>query len=244
MNSQVGIIEDKIGGQLEVKIVFCGKNSPGPACVEGVATEEQEQKVEQTLADSEYVVGLSATSRASRRSRTSRRSTPSSDSEQAKNFQALDLKVDDMSTGYWATLAHPDDNVELLSQVQNLPGVANVIDLRQKLTPVFDVMNLLKWLALGGAAALVLAAVLQVSNTIRLAAMARRREIGIMRLVGASSLYIQLPFLLEILFSALVGALLACGALGAGDGDRDPVAARPCVPVAVGHLGRCALRRW
>ena len=34
-----------------------------------------------------------------------------------------------------------------------------------------------------------------------------------MRLVGASSLYIQLPFLLEILFSALVGALLACGAL-------------------------------
>ena len=74
-------------------------------------------------------------------------------------------------------------------------------------------MNLLKWLALGGAAALVLAAVLQVSNTIRLAAMARRREIGIMRLVGASSLYIQLPFLLEILFSALVGAVLACGAL-------------------------------
>ena len=119
-----------------------------------------------------------------------------------------------MSTGYWATLAHPDDNVALLSQVQNLPGVAKVIDLREKLTPVYRRDRICcKWLALGGAAALVLAAVLQVSNTIRLAAMARRREIGIMRLVGASSLYIQLPFLLEILFSALVGALLACGAL-------------------------------
>jgi cell division transport system permease protein len=212
MNSQVGIIEDKIGGQLEVKIVFCGKNSPGPACVEGVATEEQEQKVEQTLDDSKYVSDYRYESR-EQAFENFQAQYADSDSEQAKNFQALDLKVDDMSTGYWATLAHPDDNEELLSQVQNLPGVANVIDLRQKLTPVFDVMNLLKWLALGGAAALVLAAVLQVSNTIRLAAMARRREIGIMRLVGASSLYIQLPFVLEILFSALVGAFLACGAL-------------------------------
>ena len=58
-----------------------------------------------------------------------------------------------------------------------------------------------------------LAAVLQVSNTIRLAAMARRREISIMRLVGASGLYIQLPFVLEVIFSALVGAALACGTL-------------------------------
>lgn len=212
MNSQVSIIEDKIGGQLEVKIVFCGKNSPGPACVEGVATQEQEQKVEQTLEDSKYVSDYRYESR-EQAFENFQAQYADSDSEQAKNFQALDLKVEDMSTGYWATLAHPDDNEELKSQVQNLPGVANVIDLRQKLTPVFDVMNLLKWLALGGAAALVLAAVLQVSNTIRLAAMARRREIGIMRLVGASSLYIQLPFVLEILFSALVGALLACGAL-------------------------------
>ena len=43
------------------------------------------------------------------------------------------------------------------------------------------------------------------ANTIRLAAMARRREIGIMRLVGASSLYIQLPFLLEALVAAVLG---------------------------------------
>jgi cell division transport system permease protein len=46
-----------------------------------------------------------------------------------------------------------------------------------------------------------------------LAALARRREIGIMRLVGASSLYIQLPFVLEIVIAALAGAALACGTL-------------------------------
>ena len=60
---------------------------------------------------------------------------------------------------------------------------------------------------------LLLAAILQVGNTIRLAAFARRKEIGIMRLVGASSLYIQLPFLLEALFAAVVGVVLAAGAV-------------------------------
>jgi cell division transport system permease protein len=212
MRSQVGIIEERIGSQLEVKIVFCGKNSPGAACVEGVATKEQEQQVEDTLESSDYVSSYRYESR-EQAYENFQAQYADSDSEQAKSFNALDLTVDDMSTGYWATLADPDDNDELLSQVQNLPGVANVIDLREKLAPVFDVMNLLQWVALGGAAALVLAAVLQVSNTIRLAAMARRREIGIMRLVGASSLYIQLPFVLEILFSALVGAALACGSI-------------------------------
>ena len=61
------------------------------------------------------------------------------------------------------------------------------------------------------AAFLVLAALLLVANTIRLAAFARRREIGIMRLVGASTLYIALPFLLEALVTALIGVALAGG---------------------------------
>ena len=57
---------------------------------------------------------------------------------------------------------------------------------------------------------------LQIGNTIRLAAFARRREIGIMRLVGASNFYIPLPFLLEAVISALIGVALACLTLGAG----------------------------
>ena len=62
---------------------------------------------------------------------------------------------------------------------------------------------------------LVFAALLLVANTIRLAAFARRKEIGIMRLVGASTLYIALPFLLEALVTAFLGVLLATGALAA-----------------------------
>ena len=88
-----------------------------------------------------------------------------------------------------------------------------VRDLREVLKPIYFWMNVMKWGAIAIAAFLVLAAVLQVGNTIRLAAFARRREIGIMRLVGASSLYIQLPFLMEALVAALVGVALAAGAL-------------------------------
>ena len=62
---------------------------------------------------------------------------------------------------------------------------------------------------------LVVAALLLVANTIRLAAFARRKEIGIMRLVGASTLYIALPFLLEALVTAVIGVAMAAGALAA-----------------------------
>ena len=73
---------------------------------------------------------------------------------------------------------------------------------------------MLQWVALGTAGFLVFAALLLVGNTIRLAAFARRKEIGIMRLVGASTLYIALPFLLEALVTALIG--VAARRRGAG----------------------------
>jgi cell division transport system permease protein len=60
---------------------------------------------------------------------------------------------------------------------------------------------------------LVLAAVLLVSNTIRLSAFNRRRETGIMRLVGASNLYIQMPFLLEGVIAGLLGWVIAAALL-------------------------------
>ena len=79
------------------------------------------------------------------------------------------------------------------------------------LKPIFSTISRLKWGSVGTAAFLVLAALLLVANTIRLAAFARRREIGIMRLVGASTLYIALPFLLEALVTAVIGVALAGG---------------------------------
>ncbi len=60
---------------------------------------------------------------------------------------------------------------------------------------------------------LIIAAALLVANTIRLSAFNRRRETSIMRLVGASNFYIQLPFLVEGVIAGLVGWLVAAGLL-------------------------------
>ena len=60
---------------------------------------------------------------------------------------------------------------------------------------------------------MLVAAVLLIATTIRLSAFSRRKEIGIMRLVGASNRFIQTPFVIEGVISAFVGSALAAGAI-------------------------------
>ena len=99
-----------------------------------------------------------------------------------------------------------------------MDGVNSVLSLKDLLGPLFTALDKLKWAAIGTSLLLVLAAILQVSNTIRMTAHARRREISIMRYVGASSWHIQLPFLLESLLAALISAALAAAGLAAFTG--------------------------
>ena len=77
----------------------------------------------------------------------------------------------------------------------------------------FRLLGGLQAIALIIAIVMLVVTVLLIVNTMRVAAFSRRRETGIMRLVGASNLYIQLPFLLEAAVSAGIGALLAVGGL-------------------------------
>src|SRR5690606_10955496 len=95
---------------------------------------------------------------------------------------------------------------------QTLPGVHSVRTAKAILDPIFTAVDIFKWGAFGVGAFLVVTALLLVANTLRLAVLAQRREIGTMRLVGASSLYISLPFLLEAVVTTLVGVVLAAGA--------------------------------
>jgi cell division transport system permease protein len=124
------------------------------------------------------------------------------------------LTAEDMPETIWITLKDPEQYEGIVSAVQGLDGVSKVRDMREQLAPILGSISMMQWVALGTAGFLVVSALLLVANTIRLAAFARRKEIGIMRLVGASTLYIALPFLLEALVTALVGVLLAGGALG------------------------------
>jgi cell division transport system permease protein len=91
--------------------------------------------------------------------------------------------------------------------------VEQVEDQKALLEPFFNALNKLQRYAWGLAVAEVIAAVLLVSNTIRVSAYGRRRETGIMRLVGASNFSIQVPFLVEGVLAGFMGALLASGGL-------------------------------
>ena len=80
---------------------------------------------------------------------------------------------------------------------------------------LFTVTNYVRYIGLAMIALLVFIALVFINNTIRLAIMARQREISIMRLVGASNGFIRGPFLTESILHALIGAGLAIGSLEA-----------------------------
>ncbi|MEO6472963.1 MAG: permease-like cell division protein FtsX, partial [Aeromicrobium sp.] len=125
------------------------------------------------------------------------------------------LGPDAFPESYFVTLKDARKFDGVVSQVSGMDGVGNVNSLRKLLSPLFEMLDKMRWAALGTSLLLIIAAILQVSNTIRMTAYARRREIGIMRLVGASSWHIQLPFILESLIAALISAFLASAGLGA-----------------------------
>jgi len=123
------------------------------------------------------------------------------------------ITAEDMPESLWIELEDPEQFEGITSAVVGLDGVSGIRDARDTLKPIYGAIDALKWGALATALFLVVAALLLVANTIRLAAFARRREIGIMRLVGASTLYIALPFLLEAVVTAALGVLFAAAAL-------------------------------
>src|SRR3954451_7335979 len=92
-------------------------------------------------------------------------------------------------------------------------GVDQVRDEGEFLDRLFSLLNGARNATLAVAVVQALAALLLISNTIQLAAFNRRNETNIMRLVGASRWYTQLPFILEAALAGLVGGLLAVGGL-------------------------------
>ena len=87
-----------------------------------------------------------------------------------------------------------------------------MIDQASVLDRVFKVLGALQSLALALAIAQGLAALLLVANTIQVAAYSKRREVAVMKLVGASNWFIQSPFVLEAMFAGPIGALIASAA--------------------------------
>jgi cell division transport system permease protein len=119
-----------------------------------------------------------------------------------------------MPPSFEVKLRNPEADYQIVSSaVTGAPGVDSVIDEETILTKFYRLLDGARNAVVIVALILIVAAVLLVANTIRLSAFNRRRETGIMRLVGASNFYIQLPFLLEGVIAGMLGWALAAALL-------------------------------
>lgn len=106
-----------------------------------------------------------------------------------------------------------DDADQLIAEYAEREGVSQATNQKEILQQVFDLLGGVRNLTLVVASVLGLAAFLLVANTIQVAAYSRRREVAIMKLVGAPNWFVQAPFVMEAVFAGVIGALFSFGIL-------------------------------
>ena len=131
----------------------------------------------------------------------------------ADNPIAAFVTPGDLNESFRVNLVDPTNADVLIESLSGSAGVQAVEDQRGLLDQIFSILNAASYTAIGVAALMLVAAVLLIATTIRLSAFSRRRELGIMRLVGASNRFIQTPFILEGVFASLIGSLMAGAAI-------------------------------
>jgi cell division transport system permease protein len=197
------------GSELQITAFLCKARDDNPACT-GEVTDAQKQALGKVIEDNPEVADFRFETKEEAFDKVKELLGP--EKFEGSNPAAT---VDDMPESVWITLEDPDEYQGITSAIVGLDGVSSIRDQRDVVGPLLKSMDFLQKGSFYVAIVLIVAALLLVGNTIRLAAFARRREIGIMRLVGASTLYIALPFLMEALVTAAVAAVLAGGALTA-----------------------------
>lgn len=107
-------------------------------------------------------------------------------------------------------LADPEAGAQAVRQAMtDQVGVRNVIDQRDVVAKLFDFLGGVRNVMFALALVQAVAALLLISNTVQVSAFTRRTEVGVMRLVGATRWYTQLPFLIEAVVTGMIGALIA-----------------------------------
>jgi cell division transport system permease protein len=204
-NAQVNAMKDYWYDKIEVSVYLCGSLSESPSCAGGVVTPEQRMAIKTDLDALPVVQSTFYESQSEAYTRFQERFK---DSAIAQNVTA-----DQLPESFRVKLKDPTQFAVVVSAFSGRPGVDVVQDQRTILEKFFQLLNVLRNGALLVGLFSVLTAGLLISNTLRIAAFNRRRETGVMKLVGASSWSIQLPFLLEGIFSALIGWGFATGLL-------------------------------
>jgi len=195
-------------GKVEISVYLCTSTSVSPQCRQnGPATTTQRDSIRQVLQSLPQVAQVYYESQT-----------------QAYNHFKQDFSQDssfvktvgrgDIPDSFQVKLKNPSADFNVVAgAVQGHSGVDDIVDDRSILSNFYKLLDGARNAVVIIAIILIIAAALLVANTIRLSAFNRRRETSIMRLVGASNFYIQLPFLMEGVIAGLVGWLIAAGLL-------------------------------
>jgi cell division transport system permease protein len=122
-------------------------------------------------------------------------------------------RPESLPSSFRIKLKDPSRGAVIVQEFTNKPGVSKVDDQKVFLDRFFGLLNTGRNLAFVAALVMAIAALLLIANTIQVSAFTRRTEVGIMRLVGATRWYTQLPFLLEAVVAGVIGAVLAVALL-------------------------------
>jgi cell division transport system permease protein len=191
--------------RIQVSIYLCTQNSLQPNCEGRAVTEAQKTAIQRQLEALPEVeeVFYESEQQAFERFREQFRNSPISGN----------VQIGDIPQSLRVQLADPTKFEVVTQQFEGAPGVATVQDQEKVLSRFFTIINYVTFFAVLLAALMVACAALLMATTIRQAAFIRRREIGIMRLVGASNWTIRMPFLTEMVIVSAVGVGLAVALL-------------------------------
>ncbi|MFJ7997179.1 permease-like cell division protein FtsX [Streptomyces sp. NPDC096310] len=205
MREQVSVMKDYWYDKVNVSIFLCNKNdaATAPKCAKGAATGQQKDQIKADLAKMDNIVETvhyETSDEAYKHYKERYGDTPI----------AATITPDQMPESFRVKLKDPEKYQVVATAFAGRDGVESVQDQRNILQNLFDLMNGMNIAALCVMALMLVIALMLIVNTVRVSAFSRRRETGIMRLVGASSFYIQMPFIMEAAFAGLIGGGVAC----------------------------------
>jgi cell division transport system permease protein len=202
---QVEITRSYWQGRVQLSVYLCTKLSSSPQCLKnGPATPAEMAQVRGDLTKMPQVSSVSFVS------------LPQAYQQFKSEFPTMSGYVNqgEIPDSFQVKLKNTEADTSVVAETVNgAPGVDEIVDNSAILNKFYKLLDGGRNAVVVIAIILIIAAILLVANTIRLSAFNRRRETSIMRLVGASNFYVQLPFLVEGVIAGVIGWLVSAGLL-------------------------------
>ncbi|NUS87801.1 MAG: ABC transporter permease [Streptomyces sp.] len=210
MREQVSTMKGYWYDKVNVSVFLCNKQDKetSPNCSKGAVTDAQRNEIRSELKQMSIVESVEF--------ETSEEAYKHYKEQFGDSPLANSLTPDQMQESFRIKLKDPEKYKVITTAFAGRPGVQEVQDQQKLVDDLFNLLNGMNYAALGVMSLMLIVALMLIVNTVRVSAFSRRRETGIMRLVGASSFYIQMPFIMEAAIAGLLGAGFACVLLVSG----------------------------